>query len=194
MKKTILSIVFIVVTTGFLSGCEYNGDSPTTKDTDGDGYNDYYDAFPNDSSEWKDTDGDSYGDNSDDFPTDSNLHEIIPGFGSCMSPFNWTVEATKGWGCGGYIESDWKYIDIRWTVTNPSYLTIEQMKNIYLIITNPSSSAHKKYSYYENDNRKFRVIINDTNWGDWSLGFSNENGLLNEPITIRVYTEIYKIK
>ena len=39
-------------------------------DTDGDGYSDTGDAFPNDAGEWMDSDGDGVGDNSDVFPTD----------------------------------------------------------------------------------------------------------------------------
>lgn len=47
---------------------------PPATDTDGDGYNDYVDAFPYDSSEWKDSDDDGYGDNSDAFPYDNTEH------------------------------------------------------------------------------------------------------------------------
>ena len=39
-------------------------------DSDGDGYSDTGDAFPNDASEWLDTDGDGVGNNADDFPDD----------------------------------------------------------------------------------------------------------------------------
>ena len=39
-------------------------------DTDGDGYSDAGDAFPNNAGEWMDSDGDGVGDNSDVFPTD----------------------------------------------------------------------------------------------------------------------------
>ena len=39
-------------------------------DTDGDGYSDTGDAFPNNAGEWMDSDGDGVGDNSDVFPTD----------------------------------------------------------------------------------------------------------------------------
>ena len=39
-------------------------------DTDGDGYSDTGDAFPNNAGEWIDSDGDGVGDNSDVFPTD----------------------------------------------------------------------------------------------------------------------------
>jgi len=39
-------------------------------DTDGDGYGDNSDEYPEDSTEWIDTDGDGYGDNSDEYPED----------------------------------------------------------------------------------------------------------------------------
>ena len=47
--------------------------SPSTEalDSDGDGYDDEIDEFPNDDTEWKDSDGDGVGDNSDDFPNDA---------------------------------------------------------------------------------------------------------------------------
>lgn len=41
-------------------------------DTDGDGYSDAGDAFPNNASEWMDSDGDGVGDNTDIFPNDAN--------------------------------------------------------------------------------------------------------------------------
>ena len=41
-------------------------------DTDGDGYSDAGDAFPNNAAEWSDSDGDGVGDNSDVFPNDAN--------------------------------------------------------------------------------------------------------------------------
>ena len=40
-------------------------------DTDGDGFNDGDDDFPNDPNEWSDSDGDGVGDNADQFPNDS---------------------------------------------------------------------------------------------------------------------------
>jgi hypothetical protein len=39
-------------------------------DSDGDGYPDDIDAFPDDPNEWKDSDGDGVGDNADEFPFD----------------------------------------------------------------------------------------------------------------------------
>ena len=45
--------------------------SSIVPDTDGDGYNDDVDAFPDDPNEWKDSDNDGVGDNSDKFKYDS---------------------------------------------------------------------------------------------------------------------------
>lgn len=61
------------------------------RDSDGDGYTDDIDEFPNDASEHSDWDGDGYGDNSDAFPYDStewldsdgdgygNNEDLLPG-------------------------------------------------------------------------------------------------------------------
>lgn len=65
-KIAILLIVLIMVSVSFFSGCQEE-----IKDTDGDGYKDNEDAFPNDASEWLDSDKDGMGDNSDAFPFDS---------------------------------------------------------------------------------------------------------------------------
>ena len=50
-------------------------------DSDGDGYADSVDAFPNDPNEWADTDGDGIGDNSDLCPNDPD--NDIDGDGEC---------------------------------------------------------------------------------------------------------------
>jgi hypothetical protein len=50
-------------------------------DTDGDGYNDFDDRFPEDPSEWADSDDDGYGDNSDEFPTDPDEYTDSDGDG-----------------------------------------------------------------------------------------------------------------
>ena len=44
------------------------GTDPLDSDTDPDGWNDGFDAFPLNTAEWKDTDGDGVGDNSDVYP------------------------------------------------------------------------------------------------------------------------------
>ena len=78
MKKQAVAVglilMLLIIT---LSGCidtSQQNETIETKDTDGDGYNDDIDTFPNDSSEWKDSDNDGYGDNSDGFPYDSSEH------------------------------------------------------------------------------------------------------------------------
>ena len=47
-----------------------DGSQNQNDDSDGDGYNDNIDKFPNNPNEWKDSDDDGTGDNSDDFPND----------------------------------------------------------------------------------------------------------------------------
>ena len=63
--------------------------SSAVTDTDGDGYPDDEDAFPNDATEWADSDGDGHGDNSDAYPNDASKWKktekkeekgFIPGF------------------------------------------------------------------------------------------------------------------
>jgi hypothetical protein len=49
------------------------------QDSDGDGYGDIIDAFPNDSSEWLDSDGDGIGDNSDPYPV-GHFADVPPGY------------------------------------------------------------------------------------------------------------------
>ncbi|HRF28912.1 MAG TPA: hypothetical protein PL051_04755 [Candidatus Saccharibacteria bacterium] len=60
---------------GMLEACQ-TGEPPV--DTDGDGYTDDVDAFPNDPTEWADTDGDGVGDNTDvcaDTPSGDQVDE-----------------------------------------------------------------------------------------------------------------------
>ena len=47
-----------------------DGSQNQNDDSDGDGYNDNIDKFPDNPNEWKDSDDDGTGDNSDDFPND----------------------------------------------------------------------------------------------------------------------------
>lgn len=57
--------------------------SPTTSypDSDGDGYDDGVDRFPNDATEWYDSDNDGVGDNSDEFPNDASESKDSDGDG-----------------------------------------------------------------------------------------------------------------
>ena len=65
---------------------DLDGCALSQKDTDGDGYNDAVDAFPNDATQYSDMDGDGYGDNAsgnnpDAFPTDSTQWSDADGDG-----------------------------------------------------------------------------------------------------------------
>ena len=64
VKIFILIIAMIIATA--ISGCLEEDE--VKKDSDGDGYWDSEDAFPDDPMEWKDNDGDGVGDNSDEDP------------------------------------------------------------------------------------------------------------------------------
>lgn len=76
-KRTIIlavaAIAVIVVALIILAVVLNPSMSPiaSIRDSDGDGYADSKDAFPNDPAEWADSDLDGVGDNSDAFPTDS---------------------------------------------------------------------------------------------------------------------------
>lgn len=74
-KLIVISIILMIMIVG-LSGCTETNQQVGNiedKDTDGDGYIDDVDEFPNDFSEWIDTDGDGFGDNNDVFPNYPNL-------------------------------------------------------------------------------------------------------------------------
>jgi len=71
MRKQILALIISITILGIgLSGCQENEINKKI-DTDGDGYIDEIDAFPNDISEWEDSDNDGIGNNLDLFPNDS---------------------------------------------------------------------------------------------------------------------------
>jgi hypothetical protein len=72
-KIGVVLLGMVMITLGVMSGCmENKPKGPTQTDTDGDGYSDAVDAFPNNSTEWADSDGDGVGDNTDAFPHDAN--------------------------------------------------------------------------------------------------------------------------
>ncbi len=66
MKVRVLVSPLIVILLLTVTGCLESEDKRI--DTDGDGYLDFEDAFPEDPSEWMDSDGDGVGDNHDEDP------------------------------------------------------------------------------------------------------------------------------
>jgi hypothetical protein len=72
-KIVVVIIGFVIINIGLMSGCTENRpEDKDETDTDGDGYIDALDAFPDDNTEWEDSDGDGIGDNTDAFPHDAN--------------------------------------------------------------------------------------------------------------------------
>ncbi len=70
-KIVVILVGIILVSLCFMSGCtEKPASNANEIDTDGDGFFDSLDAFPNDRTDWQDTDGDRVGDNTDAFPQD----------------------------------------------------------------------------------------------------------------------------
>ena len=76
MKKSIIIIFLSILLLNFgISGCME--EELVELDSDGDGYNNDIDVFPDDDKEWIDNDNDGVGDNSDGFPNNNNLTEKI---------------------------------------------------------------------------------------------------------------------
>jgi hypothetical protein len=74
VKKIVVVLMgFVLIAIALMSGCTENkSENNAVIDSDGDGYNDTFDAFPNDKTEWVDSDGDGVGNNTDAFPQDAN--------------------------------------------------------------------------------------------------------------------------
>ena len=66
MRLTVVAVLYLM-----LLAC--SGEAPRTNDSDGDGYPDSVDAFPNDATEWLDTDGDGTGNNADTDDDDDGI-------------------------------------------------------------------------------------------------------------------------
>ena len=195
MKKhlIIIGITLVLLTVG-LSGCVEEADA---KDTDGDGYTDDIDAFPNDKSEWIDTDKDGVGDNADDYPYDdrySKIEYIIGG----NTPSSYTLESNEGSGASHYITQEWKYVYVDWEVVYPSSLTKEQQENIFVEISTPITPYEEsEYAYISTGHRNMKFSVNANNWGEWHYAFRNKTFLLyetGEDITITVKATMYKVK
>src|SRR4030042_6045805 len=175
-KMALVLIALMMVSIGFLSGCEERIDA------DGDGYKDDVDVFPNDSAEWIDSDKDGWGDNSDAFPIDSNLHLIDrvfildKGFGGRIFPLNITMQGIIGY--GAKVESDVKYVELSWEITNPSRdtFTLEEQENIRIEIQNPDGVI-----VYDFNTQRYlidtanRITITSKNWGNWIVRYINNN-------------------
>ena len=171
MKK-IISIIIIIILTLSISGC-------IEPDSDGDGYNDEIDMFPNDKTEWIDSDYDGLGDNSDGFPNNSNLTEknvlmnaqftLFARFGNF---YNKDLQDTP-W----IIENDIKYLffESEFKSTYGGILTGEKIEltgnqSISLQIQNPKEII--RYNYEDIVNETIKIEINQENSGEWLFNYS----------------------
>lgn len=192
-KIGILLVALMIISIGLLSGCTTNeegdGESSVIKDTDGDGYNDNVDAFPNNASEWKDSDGDGYGDNSDDFDDDFNLHKIIVIYNSMGAGSS----NDDRW----YIPSSWK--DIYWDVPSDAKYVIVKTSvsgkegenyvglssdDYSIFISNPEKTIEKEYGVLLP-----RFTVTSENWGEWRLWVLNNS---NTTLEVSLYVAIYR--
>ena len=213
-KLSIIIVILIIMILGLISGCtetdqqetDQQEDTTELKDTDGDGYNDDVDAFPNDSTEWLDSDGDSYGDNSDDFPNDpwewldsdsdgygdnsddfpndSTLHEwaVIHGEYPYQS-VSWETERLQ-W--SGPVEIEWRYVIIEWDLEESNSDAAETLKITY---HNPVEN-----NSYNGFGSKKIIPVTPENNGDWTFIIGHDYFLLEYSHPITVSYRIYKAK
>lgn len=181
MKKSLVNIIIIIIliTFGF-SGCIE--EELVEIDSDGDGYNDDVDMFPDDVNEWIDSDNDGLGDNSDGFPNNNNLTDKIvlmeaqiTLFGNNGGFYNRDLQTkNKPW----IIENDTKYLffESEFKSTRGGILTGEKIvlndnQSITLEIKNPEEIIRYKYEEFLN-NDNITIQINEENSGDWFFNFS----------------------
>ena len=181
LKKSLVNIIIIIIliTFGF-SGCIE--EELVEIDSDGDGYNDDVDVFPDDVNEWIDSDNDGLGDNSDGFPNNNNLTDKIvlmeaqiTLFGNNGGFYNRDLQTkNKPW----IIENDTKYLffESEFKSTRGGILTGEKIvlndnQSITLEIKNPEEIIRYKYEEFLN-NDNITIQINEENSGDWFFNFS----------------------
>jgi len=181
LKKSLVNIIIIIIliTFGF-SGCIE--EELVEIDSDGDGYNDDVDMFPDDVNEWIDSDNDGLGDNSDGFPNNNNLTDKIvlmeaqiTLFGNNGGFYNRDLQTkNKPW----IIENDTKYLffESEFKSTRGGILTGEKIvlndnQSITLEIKNPEEIIRYKYEEFLN-NDNITIQINEENSGDWFFNFS----------------------
>ncbi len=191
MQKMVVVLIFLMmISIGFLDGCIEK------KDSDGDGYEDEIDAFPDDSTEWLDSDMDGWGDNSDDVPTDSSLHLIDrkfflkEGFGGKIFPVNITILGVVGYVVR--VESDIKYIELSWKIIKPppENITLEEQEKISIEIQNSDGvlvfDFNKQIDFKTTTNR---LTVTNDNWGNWIIRYINYNDY-----NVTFHIDMYKMK
>ena len=189
-KKFIIVVGISLILAMGLCGCV----DEEVEDTDGDGYNNDVDLFPDDSTEWEDTDNDGYGDNSDAFPADASEHldsdgdlvgdnaDVFPD-----DPTEWVDSDGDGFGDNADTypydpeiwEEDWveKYL---YNLGNDDPLTRNETINI-------TSLKKWKFKYAKSTNECiFNITINQKQNDTWIVVESIE--FINETTGGRIYT------
>ena len=177
LKKTIIKTIIIII---FLLNLGFSGCLDT--DSDGDGYNDEVDMFPDNENEWIDSDNDGIGDNSDGFPNDKNLTDKL-----VLMDAQFTLFGRNG----GFYNRDLQTPDNPWIIPNNTKhlffksdfkstiggiltgedIVLESNQSLYLEIRNPREIIRYQYEdFLKNDT--FKIQINDENVGDWFFNFS----------------------
>lgn len=196
MKRNMILIIALILSSIlFLSGCqEDTSNEVETKDTDGDGYNDDVDAFPNDGTEWLDSDGDGYGDNSDHFSDDSNLHELIAIYNSMSAAPDadekWILSNESGHGWEDIyfdVTSDSKYVVVKYSVVgldNGGYIAVSN-DDYNISLSNPKETIQGEENFPQNG----RFTVTSDNWGEWRVWASRN---VNMKLEVSIYIAIYK--
>jgi hypothetical protein len=139
-----------------------------------------------------DSDGDGYPDSQDAFPTDANLSEKY----SLYLSLNITLDQPNASGSKQFfVESDWKYVEIEWSVIDLYNCTFsdEDLENMFINIFSPTDQFRYNYiewdeqtNYYDTE----RFNITTENLGNWTVSFENP------PIYCGAYTyySIYLLK
>ena len=158
MKKISLSVALLLITIGCFSGCNEQistdlDNNIITQDTDGDGYNDTVDAFPEDKTEWNDTDGDGYGDNIDFYPNAPDLWEELKNEPPIIEEFTLDIPFQGGmrdWHLGFRVRAkdiDGEIVDYYWDLGDGS--------------TSHSISGWHTYREYGNYNISVTITDNE---------------------------------
>ena len=175
LKKFFVEIIIIAILLTFgLSGC-------IDTDSDGDGYNDEVDMFPDDDKEWMDSDNDGVGDNSDGFPNNNNLTDKIEVMNAQITLFSRyggfynrdLQEKDKPW----IIDEDIRYLffESEFKSTIGGILTGEKIvlkenQSITLEMKTPDEII--RYEYEDLLNTTIIIDINNNNSGEWFFNYS----------------------